>query len=125
MKKIIITLFILLVTLEAGYIKESVDAHKKGEHKKVANIYEKACNEGKASACYNLGILYMGSKGIKKDVKSAMKYYKKACDDKFTSACYNLGVIYATGKDVPKNINRAISLYQKACKDNDGAACNN
>ncbi len=76
MKKFLFLVLICFGFLEAGYIKESVDAHKNGEHEKVASIYEKACSEGKSSACYNMGVLYMGSKGITKDVPKALKYYE-------------------------------------------------
>ena len=42
--------------------------------------YKKAADKGYALAQYNLGILYEGGKGVKKDVQQAKIWYKKAAD---------------------------------------------
>lgn len=48
---------------QAGFIKEGMDAKESGDHQKLVEVYDKACNEGKASGCYNLAVLYSEGTG--------------------------------------------------------------
>ena len=67
MKKSLVLLAASLCVLNAGYIKEALNA--KDDHNKLAQIYEDACDkEKKASGCYNLAVLYSrGDGNVKKD----------------------------------------------------------
>ena len=88
MKKSIIIVMSLALMAHAGFIKEGMDAKESGDHKKLVEVYETACNEGKASGCYNLGVLYVeGTGNVEKNYEKAAKLYQKACDNDFSSAC--------------------------------------
>lgn len=55
--KSLVLLVASLCVLNAGYIKEALNA--KDDHNKLAQIYKDACDkEKKASGCYNLAVLY-------------------------------------------------------------------
>ena len=98
MKKSLVLLFACLGLLNAGYIKEALNA--KEDHNKLAQIYEDACDkEKKASGSYNLAVLYSrGDGNVKKDEAKAAMLYEKACDQNFSMACSNLGYAYEKGK---------------------------
>ncbi len=118
--KSLILLATSLCVLNAGYIKEALNA--KDDHNKLAQIYEDACDkEKKASGCYNLAVLYSrGDGNVKKDEAKAAMLYEKACDQNFSMACSNLGYVYEKGKGVEKDLAKAVKLYEKACSDNEG-----
>ena len=106
----------------AGFISEGIQAQQSGDHKKLAEIYERACGlENKASGCYNLAVLYFeGTGNVEKNFEKAISLYEKACSAKFALACNNLGYIYESGNGADQNFTKAAAYYEKACKDNEG-----
>ena len=54
---------------------------------KAKELYEKACNGGKASGCFNLGELYRAEEGVPQDFSKAKELYKKACDEGLEVGC--------------------------------------
>ena len=125
MKKSLILLAASLCVLNAGYIKEALNA--KDDHNKLAQIYEDACNkEKKASGCYNLAVLYSrGDGNVKKDEAKAAMLYEKACDQNFSMACSNLGYVYENGKGVKEDVEKAREIFTKSCKNGLKEACEN
>ena len=116
MKKELLILMACAVMAQAGFIKEGMEAKESGDHQKLVEIYDKACNEGKASGCYNLGVLYSeGTGNVAKDTAKAVQLYEKACSADFASACYNLGVAYAGGLSVKQDFAKAKEFYEKSC----------
>lgn len=75
--KSLILLAASLCVLNAGYIKEALNA--KDDHNKLAQIYEDACDkEKKASGCYNLAVLYSrGDGNVKKDEAKRRQCFMK------------------------------------------------
>ena len=111
MKKTIFALIAGAVLAQAGFISDGMQAQDKGDHKKMVEIYQTACDQGKASGCYNLAVLYTeGTGNVQKDEQKALKLYEKACDANFASACYNLGVMYVSGTFVKQDLPKAASL---------------
>jgi hypothetical protein len=47
MKKELCALILCAVVAQAGFIKEGMEAKESGDHKKLVEVYDKACNEGK------------------------------------------------------------------------------
>ena len=92
-KKILLAASLLFTGANAGFIQEGIQAQQSGDHKKLIEIYEKACHEeNKASGCYNLAVVYFeGTGGVEKNYEKAIKLYQKACNAKFALACNNLG----------------------------------
>ena len=121
MKKERCALILCAVGAQAGFIKEGMEAKESGDHKKLVEVYDKACNEGKASGCYNLAVLYSeGTGNVAKDSAKAVKLYEKACSADFATACYNLGLIYADGIVVKQDFAKAKELYEKSCAGDEG-----
>jgi TPR repeat protein len=81
---------------------------------KVAELYQKAADQGNAYAQFNLGWLYENGQGVQKDLGKAAEFYQKAADQGFDNAEYNLGVLYANGRGVQKDLRKAAELFQKA-----------
>ena len=98
--------------------------------------YRLAADQGDQNAQYHLGLCYEYGKGVKKDMKQAVKWYRKAAEQGVArsgdvsvtegtlklygltkgvpSAQFKLGVCYATGKGVSKDIAEARKWLQKA-----------
>ena len=99
--KSLVLLVASLCVLNAGYIKEALNA--KDDHNKLAQIYEDACDkEKKASGCYNLAVLYSRGdgnvkkdegKGVKEDVEKAREIFTKSCKNGLKEACENLEIL--------------------------------
>lgn len=123
--KSLVLLAASLCVLNAGYIKEALNA--KDDHNKLAQIYEDACDkEKKASGCYNLAVLYSrGDGNVKKDEAKAAMLYEKACDQNFSMACSNLGYVYENGKGVKEDVEKAREIFTKSCKNGLKEACEN
>jgi len=88
-------------------------------------LYKKACNLGRSSACYSLGLSYDNGNGVEQDYQKAIRVYTNACDDDEISACYNLGVLYSEGRGTITNEKKALELYDKGCSENDMDSCFN
>jgi TPR repeat protein len=56
----------------------------------AATYYQRACDGGRPSGCYNLGRLYERGTGVGLDVTQAKVNYKKACDKGDGDACQAL-----------------------------------
>jgi TPR repeat protein len=64
---------------ETSYFNKGISKYKKGNYKKAAEFFEKACNMKNIKGCYRLIILYIKGQGIKQSYTHAAKLYKKAC----------------------------------------------
>ena len=108
-----------------GTIYESVykGSNLKSDKEKASSWYEKACNNGIASACYNLALDNFEGQGVEQNYQKALELFTKACDMGHVSACRNLAIMYAFGKGANKNYNKAASLYKKLCNTDDAHGC--
>jgi len=79
---------------KVDYFHEAMNAHKRGNYLKAAELYKKACDMGNASGCNNLGILYKHGQGVRQSYLKAAELYKKTCDMGYAAGCYNLGGLY-------------------------------
>ena len=123
--KSLILLVASLCVLNAGYIKEALNA--KDDHNKLAQIYEDACDkEKKASGCYNLAVLYSrGDGNVKKDEAKATKLYEQACIYAYEKGCNNYAIMLAEGKGVKEDVEKAREIFTKSCKNGLKEACEN
>lgn len=84
---------------------------------------QKACNDGMAIGCQNLGDIYYKGKSIKQDYLEAAKYYAKACNGGYASGCSTLASMSEKGQGIVKNTGYIAMLYAKACEGNDFKGC--
>lgn len=135
-----------LIFLYDGDFKNKMQSELKTNklYEEARELYEKACNNGDASSCHNLGVLYHSGAGIRQDGVKATTIYRKACDmgymdscsslinlyekacaDDDAGACYGLGDLYSSGNGVKQNKKKASQLYEKACAAGLAGSCNN
>ena len=79
--------------------------------------WQKAADQGDASAQCNLGTMYENGTGVLQDYKQAVKWYQKAADQGDAGAQFNLGEMYRTGKGVLKDIIKAEYWIKKAAEN--------
>ncbi|HHO42485.1 MAG TPA: sel1 repeat family protein [Epsilonproteobacteria bacterium] len=56
-------------------IQEGVEAYKKGNKTKAAELYKKASDDGDARGCNNLALMYAYGMGVKQDKFKAVEFY--------------------------------------------------
>jgi TPR repeat protein len=69
-----------------------------------------------ADAQFNLGLLYLDSKGVPKDAVQAANWFMKAAEQGISKAQFNLGVMYSNGDGVPKDHVQAAGWHRKAAE---------
>jgi TPR repeat protein len=79
MKKILLLLLFLgiILHLNASSFKED----------------KKACNDGIAEGCYNLGLMYAAGQGVRQDYSKAKELFGKACDGEYEDGCKNYVIL--------------------------------
>jgi len=77
-------------------------------------MLQKAAEEGKSCAQYDLGVIYAYGDGVPKDEAKAATWYQKAAAQGNKYAQFELGVMYAFGRGLPKDEAMAAEWYQKA-----------
>ena len=77
--------------------------------------YKKACDDGFAWGCSELGVMYDKGEGVKQDHFAAADLYKKACDGGDVGGCFSLGHSYENGQGVRQNSQKALELFGQSC----------
>ena len=62
------------------------------DYREALKWYEKAAEQGHASAQLNISMFYFTGKGTNQDLNDALKWYKKAVAQGRAGAQYNLGL---------------------------------
>lgn len=106
MKKILLAVM-LLTGLSASFFEEN----------------KKACDDGEARGCSNLGFMYLKGQIVKQNYTKAKELFKKACDGDDTSGCSMLGAIYEQGIGVKQDYLKAVELYGKSCTNGEVIGC--
>jgi hypothetical protein len=86
---------------------------------------QKACSEGSASGCSNLGFLLESGVLGAPDPARAAALYQQACDDGAASACHNLAVLLESGEGAARDVGKAAELYEAACARGHATSCHN
>ena len=69
---------------------------------------------GIPAAQAQLGFMYLGNKGIPKELDNAVRWTRKAAKQNNSRALNNLGYMYETAVGVPKDLNAAVKHYRQA-----------
>jgi TPR repeat protein len=88
-------------------------------------LYTRACDEGSAMGCNNLGLVYLeGRLGQARDVAKAVRLLQRACDlNPRSLGCVSLGFLLHQGESVPKDELRALGLLTRACDAESWLGC--
>jgi hypothetical protein len=54
---------------------------------RAANLYDRACKEGEASSCHNLGVMYARGEGLEQSVTEARRLFNLACRGGLAPSC--------------------------------------
>lgn len=105
--------------------KKGDEYYNKKEYKQAIEWYQKAANQGYASAQYNLGFMYAMGYGQKQDYAKALEWYQKAANQGYTLAQNDLGYMYENGHGVTRDCAKAVEWYQKAANQGNATSqCN-
>lgn len=91
----------------------------------AARMFQRACDEGHAAACNNLGLAHQTGEGVPVDYERARTAFQRACSDGIAEACNNEGALYEHGLGVPVNLGDAQRLYFQACRRGSALGCSN
>lgn len=115
MKKIVVFIFAVCMSLSANEFKEAVEAYNAGGYIKALNIFYPLAKQDNAKAQYNVGLIYANGQGVRKDLNAAQKWYEKAAKQGNAAAQYNLGLLYqSAGVNNPHAYEKAKYWYEKA-----------
>jgi hypothetical protein len=59
---------------------------------------QKACTDGEARGCFDLGLRYEDGSGVPKDERHAAALYEQACTGGEARGCRGLGLLYVEGE---------------------------
>jgi len=86
--------------------------------------WQKAAEQGDATAQYNLGIAYTIGAGVKLNHVTAVKWYLKAASQGNAKAQLSLGIAYIKGEGVEKNAVESTKWFRKSAdQGNTTAQC--
>ena len=87
--------------------------------------YQKAAEQGKAIAQFNLGTMYLLGQGVPKDDQQAVFWFRKAAEQGDAVSQSLLGTAYVDGRGVPKDDQQAVVWYRKAAEQGQAEAQSN
>ena len=124
MKKLIITLFVLLAFQQSAWagFTEGASAYN---NKNYALAYKEIlplAKTGNADAQHLLGLMYYMGRGLPQDYKQAMFWHRKAAEQGKADAQYVVGAMYYTGNAVLQDHKQAVSWFRKAAEQNHAEA---
>src|SRR5574344_1096442 len=118
MKKIIVSLVVLLTLSFGNTIDEAKAYYEKKDYVSAFNIFEKLASNNDMVAQNFLGLMYRNGYGVQKDIQKAVELFKKSADQGNVNAQFALGSMYYDQKDYKK----AAEWYKKAANQGNEAA---
>ena len=89
--------------------------------KEIDHLQEQA-KRGSQIAQYELAMMYLYGKGVKRNLSSAFEWYQRAAKQGYAEAQYHLGMMYDKGEGVEKNPSSARKWFQRAAVQGHAAA---
>ncbi|MBI4384500.1 MAG: sel1 repeat family protein [Nitrospinae bacterium] len=87
--------------------KAAIDALKRNDYETAYRELKPLAEDGNAAAQYQLGLLYEGGKGVRKDLKEAAKWIREAAEQGIADAQIVLSNKYQNGEGVRKDLTEA------------------
>ena len=98
------------------------DGFLKADFASAVEVCRKACDEGDARSCFDMGWAYFGGMGVEKDEAAGVEAFRRACSHGDYISCNLLGGWYEEGVHVSIDEKLAAEYYAKAV-DPARAAC--
>ncbi|QRN94205.1 sel1 repeat family protein [Archangium violaceum] len=109
-----------------GCFDAALEADRKGDSARAAEMHTRACDAGVAQACNFLGsMVWQGRGGLSADPARAYTLYMRACDGGDAAGCFSAAICHRTGSCAEKNDEEATKLLKRACQGGDARACAN
>ena len=89
------------------------------------NQTQRLANQGKASAQYDLSLMYDEGEEVRQDYFKAVEWYQKAANQGNFDGQNNLGRMYFKGYGVRQNKAKAKEIFGKTCDGGNQAGCDN
>jgi len=96
--------------------RKAEQAYSRHDYAEAAKLWKPLAQKGDIRALYNLGVLYLQGKGVKRDYAKAVSLFTKAAQKGDADAMYNLGVMYDQGMGVGKDIAKAVGFFRQAAQ---------
>lgn len=106
--------FAVWATPSRADLKSGVTAYKAGDYKTALREFSKDAAAGNANAQFNLAILYLTGRGVKRDLSKAVEWHLKAAAQGLPAAEHGLGVIYYQGLGVKQDYAQALVWFRRA-----------
>ena len=75
-----------------------------------------SCDDGNATACNDLGLLYQNGEGVTQDYTRAASLYEIACNGGYAKGCFNLGFTYPLWScELWEIAGHVIGIHKQAC----------
>ncbi len=116
MKRLVLILGVLAVLAGpalAGY-KDGIRAARVQDFDKALKEFEPLVEQGHSGAQFNLGVMYLHGRGVKRDFHKAFELFQKSAAQEHPGAMNNLGRIYLEGKGVDADYDAAYKWFRKA-----------
>ena len=90
---------------------------------RAAEFYQRACDGGIASGCFQFALLYAYGDGMPRDQARATESYRRACAGDYMSGCAALARSYYRGDGISQDRSVAQELFERACEGGHQDAC--
>ena len=90
---------------------------------RAAEFYQRACDGGIASGCFQFALLHAYGDGVPRDQARATESYRRACDGDYMSGCAALARSYYRGDGISQDRSVAQELFERACEGGHQDAC--
>lgn len=128
MKKIIMTMLVLLVAMTAG-AQNADKLYKEGKALYDAKDYaaavpklQAAAEKGHRKAQYRLGRCYAKGRGVTENDATAYQWYMKSAEQDYVKAQFRVGKCLKDGNGVAENRQQAVVWFTKAAKQDHAEA---
>lgn len=81
------------------WMRQGVEAYKKGDFQNAAFLFRQSAGSGSAAAAFNLGLCYENGEGVRQDFTKALRWYTKAAEQGHMRAQCSAGVLCENGGD--------------------------
>ena len=94
-----------------------------GQDELTRDVYQRDCDSGIGSACYELGVSYVDGRWGPVDEACGFALLERACADSYAGACARVGEMKAEGRGTPQDVAGAAALLHRACDEGSARAC--
>lgn len=111
----LIALVLSVGVAEAGF-REGLEAYRAGDHRRAAELWTEAAEDGDPAAQRNLGLMYLNGVGVARDPARALRWFERAAGQGFAPAAANLAGVYLKGSGVKADPATAFRYMKQAAE---------